>query len=151
MSDRQRRPAASIKTRTASPSTIKCSQLGCSRPANALAGKGRARWLCKVHLKHRARHGHEAWKSFTGAERREAEAAARVWLKGNRTRFVLSVIAQLESMLRQAGPAESAYDLNRMPARDRARVALARLREAAVSGETILTKVIGIWALCRNK
>ncbi len=140
---------SNIKDRATALSNRKCSIPGCDRPAQALAAPdSRATALCRKHLKHRARHG-SAWrKSFTAEELDPYRKTASRWLTANRQApMVQHVLTALAGMMANAGKAESAYDLNRVKPEKRAKIALARLREAKVAPETLLINAMAVWAL----
>ncbi len=61
--------------------------------------------------------------------------------------MVQHVLTALAGMMANAGKAESAYDLNRVKPEKRAKIALARLREAKVAPETLLINAMAVWAI----
>ena len=143
------RPVPEIRTRAAATPVLKCSFPGCRRPAQPLTTPDSgAAALCRKHLKHRARHG-SAWrKSFTKAELDPYRKAASRWLMANRqASMVQHVLTALAGMMANAGKAESAYDLNRVKPARRAKIALARLRDAKVAPETLLINAMAVWAI----
>lgn len=77
-------------------------------------------------------------------------AATRTWLAENDTSpAVLDAIGNLESLLLSSGRVESAFQLKGRPPKERARIALARLRAAGKGGRQLLEIVLTIKATVR--
>lgn len=129
-----------------------CTLPGCRRPNQQAAGNGHSRRYCKRHVEINRRHGSYWHRSLTATELKPFREAARSWLRRNvedmRVKMALqSISARMEA----AGHAENAYSLRRRSADEKARVALARLRNADISPNTILERIIAVTACCEAK
>lgn len=144
MTSRARRlyQAEDIKQRATEPSQgqpRKCSVLSCGRPTQRSIGRGLSEVYCKAHIEHARRHGSTWRRSYLKAELEPYRRAARKWMRANVSRSeVTRVVAALDRMISEAGRIESAFKLRGKPADEKARIALARLREAGKRGEQLL-------------
>lgn len=126
-----------------------CTLPGCRNPTQLAAGNGYSRRYCKPHVEHHRRHGSYWFKSIRAAELTPFMRAARAWLKNHAgDRRVQSAIACIEALLQGAGRALNAYSLRGKTPAERARIALARLREAGVRPLAILERTIAVSACC---
>lgn len=125
-----------------------CAVPGCGRPTSLAAGKGLGDTLCRFHIDQRARHG-STWRgSYPATELRPYLQTALRFLQDRRRDPRVDVVtAALQGLLDGAGRAEAAMHIKRRPARDRARIAFARLREAGVTGERLLANHMAMNAL----
>lgn len=125
---------------------------GCVRQTQRSASNGLSELYCKVHIEHHRRHGSYWRRSYTASELSPYRVGARLWLRkhkrNNRIQLALSAI---EALLQGAGAVESAYDLRGLPGAEKARIALARLREAKVPGTRILEVVIAVATLIAHR
>jgi hypothetical protein len=139
-SDMEKRIAASAANLPA-----KCVIPGCGRPTMRAAGNGLAVSHCKYHVQHKARHGSHWRKSYRASDLKPYRQAASVWIKRNREdRYVTHALRGLEGLLQSAGPVPTASSLRGVPPRERARNALARLREKTVPPEKLLAIYLAV-------
>lgn len=141
---RKRRRAESIKTRAASGRAdhIACRVIGCPRPTRSAAGKGVSRLYCRRHEDHFQRHGSYHKRSYSGAQLAPYRRAAQAWLKANAEKpAIRHAVQRADNLLRNAGAAEAAFRLRGLSPAGRARVAWARVRDAA--GDP--NKVLAAW------
>ena len=117
----------------------KCTIPDCGRPTMRAAKQGLAAFHCRYHVQHKARHGSHWRPSYRAADLKPYLATAAAWIKENRTEFyVAAALIRLEASMQSAGPSEIATRLRGRPPAERARVALARLRETGVKPERLL-------------
>jgi hypothetical protein len=64
---------------------------------------------------------------------------------------VQRVVAALDALLADSGPSESAYNLRGLPPERRARIALARVREAGIGGDRLLEITLAIKDIMSDK
>lgn len=130
----------------------RCTLPGCMRPTQKSDGSGYSPRYCKHHVEFHRRHGSYWFKSFAASELAPFRAAARSWLKENKTDYrVGKAIQAIRVMLETAGRAETAYSIRGLPAEKRARVALARLREAHVDPKVLLERAIAVIVCCDSR
>jgi len=131
---------------SSSPAT-KCSAFGCTRLTQRSAGNGLSEIYCKQHIEFRRRHGSTWRRSYKIAEIQPYRKAAIQWVQNNRhDHYVSKVIAALDAMIINSGPAKSAYDLRWLSSGDRSRQVLARLRDAGIGGDRLLEITLTIKA-----
>lgn len=120
----------------------------CGRPTMRAAARGLAQFHCRYHVEHKARHGSHWHPSYRAAELKPYLAAAAQWI-GKRCdeHYVKSATTGLHGLLQLAGRAEIATRLRGLPPQERAKVALARLREAGIEPERLLAIHLAISAL----
>ncbi|MQX65147.1 hypothetical protein GHK78_19425 [Sinorhizobium meliloti] len=120
-----------------------CAVLGCSRLTQRSAGKGFSETYCGGHIEHLRRHGHPDRRSYRGWELRPYRKAAQKWLKQHRDHpAVRLAVTRLDALMWSQGRAQSADYQRSMVPKDKARNALARLRDAGKAGEQLLEIVI---------
>lgn len=126
----------------------RCSVPGCSRPTMLAAGRGLADTLCRYHVDQKARHG-STWRgSYPATELRPYLLTAQQFIKGNQADpHIALATAALQGMLDGSGRVEAAMSIKRRPAKNRAKIALARLRAAGITGERILANHMAMAAL----
>ena len=124
-----------------------CAAVGCRKPTQRTVGDGFSTRYCRDHVEHLARHG-STWR--TTPRKTELEPyrrAARRWLKANHARPVVQrVLAGLAGLLAAAGKSESAWSLRGLPPKERARIAMAKLREAKDAPDKLLVIALTIWS-----
>jgi hypothetical protein len=127
----------------------KCTILGCGRPTMRAEGSGLAAFQCRKHVEHKARHGSHWHGTYTARELKPyvATATSFVHVRAKSDPFIKEAIRVITSLLEEAGPTEIATRLKGMPANKRARVALARLREASIGPERFVAMVLAVTAL----
>lgn len=121
----------------------------CSRPTTRAARGGLAAFACRFHVQFKARYGSHWCKSPTAATLRPYLKAALSYIETLRHRdaFIRAAIDGLDHSMSSAGPVEIATRLRGMPPDQRAMIAFARLREAAVKPERLLAISLAVAAL----
>lgn len=129
-----------------------CTLPGCRRPNQQAAGDGHSPRYCKHHVEFHRRHGSYWHRSLSAAEVKPFRQAARAWLRrqGSDHR-VKAALQSITSLMETAGRAENAYSLRGRPAEEKARIALARLRNAEIDPASILERIIAVTACCEAK
>ncbi|MEY9281669.1 hypothetical protein ABIA03_002861 [Bradyrhizobium yuanmingense] len=127
---------------------LRCTIPGCGRPTARAAKQGLSASLCRKHLVHRQRHG-SAWCATPAATvLRPYVRAARSFISSSRADpYVSHALVGLGTLMASAGLAEIATRLRGLPAERRARIALARLREAGIQPERLLAVTIAVHSL----
>lgn len=129
-----------------------CHVPGCVRLAQRYASNGLSELYCKVHIEYHRRHGSYWHRSYMASELSPFRVGARLWLRKHKRDHRLQLATSaIELLLARAGPVESAYDLRGLPGAEKARIALARLREAKVPATRILEVVIAVVALIADR
>jgi hypothetical protein len=129
----------------------RCVIPNCGRPTMRSAGVGLAEMHCKYHVAYRARHGSYWCPTYTAADLKPYLKSAAEYIKRNRAEtFIAHTILGLQALLDGAGRAEPAQDIKHRSAAHRARVALARLREAHVAPERLLAIHMAVSALIED-
>ncbi len=126
----------------------RCTVFPCTRPSMVAAKVGLAAGLCKFHTQYRQRHG-SAWApSFSGVALRPYTVEATRWLKDNRADLLVAYpLMGLKGLLDGAGAVVPPIGLKHRSAAQKARAALARLRDAGVTPEKILATYIAVSVL----
>lgn len=129
--------------------TKSCTLPGCRHPTQTSAGNGHSPRYCKHHVEFHRRHGSYWFHSLRAAELEPFRAHAADWMKSHsddiRVRQALRIIT---SHLSGAGQTVNAYSLREKSAEQRARIAFARLRDAEISPERILVRLLAVSACC---
>lgn len=129
-----------------------CTLPGCRRPTQVSAGNGHSPRYCKHHVEFHRRHGSYWFSSLRAADLEPFRNDAANWLKLHRddirAKHALRTIA---SHLSGAGQEVNAYSLREKSAKERARIAFARLRNAEVPPERILLRLLAVSACCDAK
>lgn len=145
------RRVAKLKARivaTADDHLPRCTIPGCGRPTQRAAKTGLSIALCRKHQLHRQRHGSPFCPSPSVTVLRPYLTAASAFIEAQRDdRYIHQAIAELRDRMEFAGPAIIATRLRGMPPAQRARAALARLREAGVKPERLLAIAVAVHAL----
>jgi len=128
-----------------------CAIPGCTRPTALASGKGRAAHHCRYHVQHKARHGSHWHGTYLAADLKPYISAAADWLRAHhQDPLVAATWSELQHVLASAGRIDPATNLRGQPAKYRARVAFARLREAGVSADRLMAIYIGVSALIED-
>ncbi|MEO5759508.1 MAG: hypothetical protein ABIQ51_21935 [Mesorhizobium sp.] len=139
-----------IERRAAAPSNErprKCSAIGCQRFTQRSNGKGLSEVKCKQHVEFRRRHGSTWMKSYSAARLAPYRKAAHRWLRDHgEDPHVVRVIAALDALIADSGRAETANRARWKTPDGKARIALARLREAGKRGEQLLAITLTVKA-----
>jgi hypothetical protein len=115
------------------------------------AGIGPAEFHCRYHVQFRARHGSHWHPTYEAAELKPYLAVATEWIEQHRADvWVAHTLIGLRGLLDGAGRVEPAQNIKRLPAASKARVAFARLREAAVKPERLLAIHLAVAALIED-
>lgn len=129
-----------------------CNLPGCRRLNQLAAGNGHSRRYCKHHVEFHRRHGSYWFKSLTAAELMPFRKAARAWLGSYSTDYrVVAATSSTRALLETSGRVENAYSLRGRTAEEKARIALARLRNAKIDPAAILERIIAVTACCEAK
>ena len=129
----------------------RCAILGCGRPTMRAAKQGLDAYHCRFHVDHKARHGSHWHKSYRATDLKPYLAAAALWIAGHRSDpWVTATLASVHGLMEAAGHAAKATELRGRPPRERARIALARLREAGVKPERLLAIHLAVSALIKE-
>jgi hypothetical protein len=129
-----------------------CHVPGCRSPSQRSSQVGLSELYCKRHIEFHRRHGSFWHRSISAADLSPYRAAAKLWLKLKKDDARLySVSTALDSLLGGSGVAVSAYDIRRLSAHRKAQIALARLREAHVTGGSILEVTLAVMARVANR
>jgi hypothetical protein len=125
---------------------------GCKRPTQVSAKNGHSPRYCKQHIEFHRRHGSYWFRSLRAADLKPFREDAATWLKLHRddTRVKLA-LRTIASQLSGAGQEVNAYSLRHESAKERARIAFARLRNAEIPPERILLRLLAVSACCDAK
>ena len=136
----KRQQARDIARRAGAPggSKTRCLVPGCRNLTQRSQGNGLSDKYCKGHIEHHRRHGSYWRRSYLVHELEPYRRAARRWLKDHQSDLsVQDAIYKLHWLVSSSGRSESAYSIRGYPAKERARIALARLREVGKQGEDL--------------
>lgn len=129
----------------------KCTIIGCGQPTLRAAKTGLSVALCRKHLQHRQRHGSPFCPSPPAPILKPYLEAALKFIHANRDDpFIKSALLGLDGLMESAGSAVIATRLRGLPPAERARVAVARLRDANIKPERLLTIAVAVHALIEN-
>lgn len=149
-----RRRAENLKARIASDAQdhfLKCTIIGCGQPTLRAAKTGLAIALCRKHQLHRQRHGSPFCPSPSAAVLKPYLRAANQLIEFRRNDpYVGATLAGVRELTETAGPVVIATRLRGLPPDQRAKVALARLREAGVKPERLLAIALAVCALIED-
>lgn len=123
----------------------------CGRPTTRASKDGLSPFLCRYHQQHRQRHGSTWCKTPKARIIEPYLKAALGYLEVKPEDFyVKHALASLGHQLENAGPAEIATRLRGKPAGQRARIALARLRDKGVTPSRLLAIPIAMHGLLQE-
>jgi hypothetical protein len=150
-SNNKQRPrgAAAIASRMAKlDNTGRCTVPDCHRASMVSASQGLADTLCKFHIQRRARHGSAFAPSLSAKDLRPYTVTATQWIKQNRSdSFVGYPLMGLRGLLDGAGAVVPPIGLKHRSATQKARAALARLRDKGITPDKILATYIAVSVL----
>lgn len=130
----------------------KCTLPGCRQKTQQSAGEGYSVRYCKHHVEFHRRHGSHWHRSIAAKDLAPARRATKQWLKANRDdRRVVTALASVDALLKEAGRYLNAYQIRGKSPEERARFALARLRNAEIAPATILERAIAVSAHCEAR
>jgi hypothetical protein len=123
----------------------------CGRSTTRSSAAGLSPILCRYHQQHRQRHG-STWCKTPKAKAIEPYLkAALAYLEVNTDDYyVKHSLACIKHSLENAGPVEIATRLRGRPAQERARIALARLRDKGITPSRLLAIAIAVRALLQE-
>lgn len=128
-----------------------CAIPGCKRPTMQATGKGLAELHCRYHVQFKARHGSHWCPTYAAPDLKPYLQSAARWIKANREDpQVAMALYWLKGLLQGSGHAELAHRIKGKPARQRARVAFARLHEAGIGPERLLRIYLAVCALIED-
>lgn len=149
VSGRSRR-LADIAERSYTPAAEpprRCSIMGCQRLTQRSAGNGLSDAHCKRHVEFRRRHGSVWRRSYTTDEIAPYREAARRWLKRHREDArVAGVLSTLEGRMEAAGRPKTANEVRWEQPKEKARIALARVRQGGHGAEDLLISTLAVKA-----
>lgn len=123
----------------------------CGRPTSRASKDGLSPFLCRYHQQHRQRHGSTWCKTPKAKVIEPYLKAALAYLEVKpEDYYVKHALASLGHLLENAGPAEIATRLRGKPAGERARIALARLRDKGVTPSRLLAIPIAMRGLLQE-
>jgi len=117
----------------------------CGRPTARAAKQGLSAFVCRYHQAHRQRHGSTWCKSPTAPVLKPYLLLSLALIDGNRRApFVNAALSGLQGIMDASGPTEIATRLRGLAPERRAKIALARLREANVKPERLLAIALAV-------
>lgn len=123
----------------------RCRVVGCSRPARAGTQDGLDTRFCRSHADHYSRHGSPYRPSYGAREIAPYRDAALAWLVAHEDdTYVRNAVDRAATLLQGSGPHVEAFRLRGLSPQDRAKVAWARLRKAAVDPRRVVAAWLAI-------
>lgn len=120
----------------------------CGRPTSRAQGAGLSAFTCRFHQQHKQRHGSHWCKSPPSPMLTPYITAALKFIGSQREApFVAAALTGLSALMASAGSVEPATRLRGLTPKRRAKIALARLREAGVKPERLLAIAVAVRAL----
>jgi hypothetical protein len=146
---------AHIKTTASEPHPNpmfkQCSVWGCSNPTQAHAGKGLSERYCAKHVRHLSRHGSAHCHSYKAADMKPYKLATERWLEDHKdVALVKRITAMFDALMNGAGKPETAMRMLRAPAKDKAKVALARMRVRGIKPVRLLSITLATHAVLQD-
>jgi hypothetical protein len=102
-------------------------------------------------VQYKARHG-SVWKrSYTSKQLTQNRAIARKWIAAHiQLKAVDQALQKFDSMMHGSGPSESALRLKGLVPREKARIAISRLRDAKVPAARLLEIVLAVHMILKE-
>lgn len=123
----------------------------CGRPTSRAAKQGLNAFVCRYHQQHKQRHGSPWCKSPSAILLRPYLTAAEALVRERgQDAFLSAAVFGLSDLMASAGPIEIATRLRGLPPANRAKIALARLREAAIKPERLVAIALAVHALIED-
>ena len=123
----------------------------CGRPTARAERKGLHVYLCRVHQQFQQRHGSSWCRSPTAETMKPYITSALAIVETYRSdRYISAALNGLDGLMQSAGPVEISSRLRGLPPAHRAKIALARLREANIKPERLLAIILAVHALIRE-
>jgi hypothetical protein len=115
------------------------------------AGVGHAENHCRYHVQFKARHGSHWHPTFKAVDLKPYLTVSAEWIDERREELPVTYpLKGLRGLLDGSGRPEPAQDIKRLPAASKARVAFARLREAGIEPQRLLTVHMAVGALIED-
>jgi hypothetical protein len=128
-----------------------CTIMGCGKPTTRSAKRGLSPTLCRKHVLFRQRHGSTWCPSPTATALRPYIRSAMSFIELHREEPAISAaLMELDWAMETAGPVVIATRLRGLSPSQRARVALARLRDAQVRPERLLAIALAVHGLIQE-
>ncbi|WP_174404085.1 hypothetical protein [Desulfovibrio subterraneus] len=128
-----------------------CRVIGCKHPARAGTDDGLDERYCRSHAEHYQRHGSPTKASYTAKELNPYRQAALSWILENEDKhWVQDAIRRVSSLYSKAGRHEEAFRLRGLPPKERARIAIARLRKHGVDPRIVLAACVAVEMILRD-
>jgi hypothetical protein len=125
--------------------------VACGRPTSRFAKEGLSAFTCRYHQQHKQRHGSHWCKSPSAMTLKPYLTAALSFIGAHCTDpFISAALNGMGGIMASAGLVEIATRLNGLPPVHRARIALARLREADIKPERLLAIPLAVAALIED-
>lgn len=122
----------------------------CGRPTSRADKSGLSAFTCRYHQQFKQRHGSHWCRSPPAKIVRPYIAAADDFLRSKANDpYVVAAVAGLDGLMASAGYVEIATRLKGLLPDRRARIAMARLREANIKPERLLAITIAVHALIK--
>ena len=121
----------------------------CGRPTARAAKQGLSAFTCRFHQQKLQRFGSTWCKSPSASDLKPYLTAALAFIDLHRTRdaFIRAALEGLAGLMASAGPTEIVTRLRGKPPKERARLALARMRDRSVKPERLLAIPLAVAAL----
>lgn len=124
----------------------------CGRLTSRAARKGLSAFVCRYHQQFKQRHGSHWCRSPSASLLAPYRRAATAFIgRPCRDAFVSAALFGLRSLMASAGPIEIAPRLRGMAPEKRAKIALARLRQAGIKPERLLSIAVAVHALIQDR
>ncbi|MDQ0392239.1 hypothetical protein [Labrys monachus] len=124
-----------------------CTVWGCKRLPQAAARKGLSTFICRYHAQYHNRHGSYYKGTYRAAELLPYKRAALRYIRDHKAdKGLLAAKSALDGIMQRAGPVQRMSDIMVMPAADKARAALARMRDAGVPADRLLLVYLTVCA-----
>ena len=123
----------------------------CGRPTARAAKEGLNAFTCRYHQQHKQRHGSHWCKSPAATVLRPYVSAARKFIRNNRNDpYVIAALNGLGGIMASAGEVDIATRFKGLSPDRRAKMALARLRDAGIKPERLLAISLSVPALMED-
>jgi hypothetical protein len=129
----------------------RCAIPACVRPTEVSEGTGLARFHCRYHVQHKARHGSHWHSTYKSSELQPYVQSAERWIKKHREDAIYrGAYWELEHFMAGSGRVTPAMNLRGQSAEFRARVAFARIRAAEIPTRRLIAIYLGVAALIED-
>jgi hypothetical protein len=122
-----------------------CRVIHCGKPARAGTSDGLDERYCRAHADHHQRHGSPLKGSYTAKALNPYRRAALAWIVAHEdSRWVQNAVARVQGLYQQAGPYIEAFRLRGLPPEQRAKAALARLRQHGIDPRLVVAAWLAV-------